>query len=226
MGTFAWVSGDAKIPEAKKEEFKERITEIFYRGGMMRTEWMRMFDKSIKLLVPAETDEAGQIVVDYNYLENSFWEAAVFDTNTCEIWSSKVGWAQFEKTMAAAYMLYELYAQGDTLAVVCGSPMPVENSVRWINGLFHENYTLERRMDLWKLLCRVRKLEEGRAVTWDMMEEHMPEHGVNWAWKGFYEYVAVQEKITKLRKEKKEIAMVNTSVYLNWRMRKSLSLHD
>ena len=139
MGTFAWMFKEkgSSIPDNKKDEFVKKIEKIFQSGGMMNIEWIQLYGKKIPMLRLIEMSDKGMYFF-YNYFADEIWEDAGFDMKDCRVWSNKIGWSYFHKTVVAAYVLEELYMDGISATMVDCDPVTSGEYVGWINYLFQE----------------------------------------------------------------------------------------
>lgn len=168
MGTFADLRKleDAKMPEEKIGEFKERIEILFQQGGMMEVDAVQLFGKKIALLRMAQMDDKG-MCFHYNYFEDSCWESAGVSAEDPEVWSGKIGWGDFNTVVLAAYILEQLYTDGISVVREDGYFIPGWAEVAWINHLFGEHYHI-KNFDPWKLFEAFHYAEEEdeRSVNW------------------------------------------------------------
>ena len=110
MGTFAMLFHKAGtgIPDEKMEEFKERIEKLFQMGGMMEVEQVQLCGKKAVTIKKASMHDYG-MNFHYNYFEDDCWENAGFSLKRGHVWSEKIGWREFHRTVVAAYGLDQLF---------------------------------------------------------------------------------------------------------------------
>lgn len=149
MGSFAKYYGNCKIPEEKQELFIEQMRRILDLGGMMDTTEVKMFNQTLTLLQPVRTIKEDKIYFHYNYFEDRGWETACFIPKKTELWSGKIGDAEFSDTMTAAYMLYELYDPDYGFAKKDCDFIDVSKTVGWLNQIFGAQFSLGKRANLW-----------------------------------------------------------------------------
>lgn len=151
MGSYAGIRGAVKnwVAEDKREEFEQKIEKLFVAGGMMDMECVRLFGKQIKTIHKVRMEDDG-MSFHYNYLENDSWENAGFDRKNCDVWSNKIGNAQFHHVIVAAYVLQEQYIDGIAMVAEDGEFVTSWAYVGWINYLFDEKNHV-RNFDPWKI---------------------------------------------------------------------------
>lgn len=160
MGTFArsFKTNESKVPEQKKEEFMNRIEKLYQAGGMMKIEEVQLYGKCIQLIRKVKMEQAGMNFC-YNYFEDDSWENAGFNREKCYVWSNKIGWRHFHKTVTAAYVLEELYTEGISATLVNGKLVTSWGYVGWINYLFGETFHI-KNFDPWKLFEALHDFKE------------------------------------------------------------------
>lgn len=150
MGTFASYIGKISIPEEKKEEFNANMIKLLQRGGMVKFDNVKLYDKEINLISPVELDTDGNCYFHYNYFEDDPWETAGFDSNSNILWSEKIGSDEFNFVICAGYFLTELYSEDHGWVSVNGDILNYPDYVQWINFILDKDFSLEKRFDLWK----------------------------------------------------------------------------
>lgn len=169
MGTFAelFVEGNARIPDDRRKEFIERVKKVYQCGGMMDIEFVNLYGKKVVTIRKAEMESTGMDFF-YNYFEDARWENAGFNSETCHVWSNKIGWSHFHSTVVAAYVLEEQYTENVSVAMVDGEPITSWGYVGWLNYLFNEKKHV-KNFDTWKLFESFFYLndEYNRWDDWD-----------------------------------------------------------
>lgn len=144
MGTFIDSIDKSKgIPKEKQNELRKRMKKLFQEGGMMDVQEQKLFDKTIYTISPVEYDQNNCIDFIYNYFEDTTWENAGFNGDSCEVYSNKVGWSYFNFVVSSAYILQGLYSDGDFVTIENNDPLinAETHSIAWINDLFNEHYS-------------------------------------------------------------------------------------
>lgn len=150
MGTFVNYSGPRQICNEKKEEFSRAVLKLFYYGGMMHVRHVDMYNKELVLLEPIDLESKHNVGFYYNYFEDTSWENAGYKYDTQQIYSNKIGSAEFHDVMTAAYCLYELYDEGMGLVEVNGDVINSAFYIGWINHILGTSFSRQNRKDLWK----------------------------------------------------------------------------
>ena len=141
MGTFLGYFGDITIPEDKQEEFTQRVLAILNQGGMMGLEEVCIFGKQVWLIKPLQIQPGEeQVLFQYNYFENDFWETAGYRPETYRFFTGKVGCRQFDRVCSAVYVLYEFYSDTFGIANQNGRIYSARAAIGWLNHLFQECY--------------------------------------------------------------------------------------
>ncbi len=150
MGIFARYEGSMNIPEEKRAIFREQMKKVLYYSGMMNIDKVRMNDRSyaLRLLCPYICNEEASYA-NYNYFEDAFWEDAGFDDRDCSFFSGKIGSAEFNKAVQAAYTLYEMYDPNPGYATEDGD-ISDSHIISWLNHILDENFSVKERLALWK----------------------------------------------------------------------------
>lgn len=146
MGTYAGYTGGMDIPEEERDNFTEKMLKLLNYGGMMNFEVINMFGIELGLIKEIELDENGRASFHYNYFEDDVWEDAGYNSNTGKLFTNKVGIKEFCNAVLAAYTLYEYHDQ--TLGMPCldAEMVGCTGYTAWINHLFGNQYTMERRV--------------------------------------------------------------------------------
>ena len=101
MGSYMRLikSKGAHIPQEKREEFAQRVFELFDRGGMMKWSQFSLIGSTYEVLRRLSPEEK-RYFFSYNYFQDEFMEDAGFDNEKCCVWSNKVGGRQLGMVMA------------------------------------------------------------------------------------------------------------------------------
>lgn len=197
MGTFAMLFHKAgtRIPDEKMEEFKERIEKLFQMGGMMEVEQVQLCGKKAVTIKKASMHDYG-MNFHYNYFEDDCWENAGFSLKRGHVWSEKIGWREFHRTVVAAYVLESLYIDGPAVAMVNGDVVTSQVYIGWINYLFQMQYP-KKNSNPWHLFEALHNqidmdLEE---VDWGAFAQDL------YDFIGYYEIQAVLKGTETLEKE-------------------------
>lgn len=152
MGTFLGYFGDITIPEDKQEEFTQRVLAILNQGGMMGLEEVCIFGKQVWLIKPLQIQPGEeQVLFQYNYFENDFWETAGYRPETCSFFTGKLGCRQFDRVCSAVYVLYEFYSHTFGIANQNGQIYSARAAIGWLNHLFQEHYGNSRVSNPWRI---------------------------------------------------------------------------
>ena len=184
MGSFIEDYGKVYIPEKFTEECNARMEELFWRGGMMKYGEAMLYGIKIGTLsrgyITKDSDYHG-IYFNYNYFEDTFWEDAGYNADRKEVFSNKLGWSAFAKTMYAAYVLEGIYSDIPIVPLYNNEMLNRKSYIRWINFLFNEHYSLKQ------------------PDSWDYFEylhKNMPEMEQNEKWlKNIWHYSAYDDGI-------------------------------
>lgn len=147
MGSFIYYP-PVDIPQEKREEFIQRMRKILDFGGMMDIQYVKFSDISLPLLRPIREMQE-RLDFAFNYFEDSNWEDAGFDPQSCRMGSGKIGSFEFNDVMRAATMLFELYDPRHYLAANDGYFVEADKTIGWLNHLFGTQYGLGKRKNLW-----------------------------------------------------------------------------
>ena len=146
MGTFAGYTGGMDVPEEERDDFTRKILKLLNYAGMMNFEVINMFGIELGLLKEVELDENGRAFFHYNYFEDDTWEDAGYNSKTGKFFTGKVGVKEFCNAVLAAYTLYECYDQTLGLTWLDADMVGCTGYTAWINHLFSNQYTMERRV--------------------------------------------------------------------------------
>ena len=150
MGAFGEYLGSKEISEEKKEIFSRQMMKILNYGGMMGFEAVRLYGHEMGLLKPVEIFSRENIHFHYNYFEDNVWETAGFKIDSCDLWSEKIGMAEFSDVIMAGYMLYEAYSEDGGMAVIDGEIIDSTDYMGWINHILGTSFSMKNRFNLWK----------------------------------------------------------------------------
>lgn len=148
MGSFAGYFGEARVPEEKKAEQKERMLTLLTQGGMMDYNTVSMFGYKLSLLKLPAYDGDENVVVGNNYFEDDRWEDAGYNAKRGDFCSNKIGGSKYATVVCAAYILLELYSETRMIAADNGEILTDRGYIGWLNYLFHEAYTNNRADNL------------------------------------------------------------------------------
>lgn len=170
MGTYAGYTGGMDIPEEERDNFTEKMLKLLNYGGMMNFEVINMFGIELGLIKEIELDENGRASFHYNYFEDDVWEDAGYNSNTGKLFTNKVGIKEFCNAVLAAYTLYEYHDQ--TLGMPCldAGMVGCTGYTAWINHLFGNQYTMERRVKYFFYLM-AQAVIENSSYQESMFEE-------------------------------------------------------
>lgn len=146
MGTYAGYTGGMDILEEERDDFTEKMLKLLNYGGMMNFEVVNMFGIELGLIKQVELDENGRAFFHYNYFEDDIWEDAGYNSNTGKFFTNKVGVKEFCNAVLAAYTLYEFYDQTLGVTWLDAEMVGCTGYTAWINHLFGNQYTMERRV--------------------------------------------------------------------------------
>lgn len=151
MGVYGGYYGNMDIPEGKKEVFEHQLKKILNRGGMMEIENAELFGKRIALLCPIDENKKGPLHFFYNYFEDTCWESAAYNADSCYLRTGKIGSYEFNKVITAAYMLYDLYDPNVGYLFNDDHVRIPQYYVGWINYLLNEDFSIKKYRELWKM---------------------------------------------------------------------------
>ena len=134
------------ILEEERDDFTEKMLKLLNYGGMMNFEVVNMFGIELGLIKQVELDENGRAFFHYNYFEDDIWEDAGYNSNTGKFFTNKVGVKEFCNAVLAAYTLYEFYDQTLGVTWLDAEMVGCTGYTAWINHLFGNQYTMERRV--------------------------------------------------------------------------------
>lgn len=174
MGSYAAYCGNYNIPEDKQALFEEQMLRILDLGGMMDTTEVKMFDQTLMLLQPVGTIKEDEIYFHYNYFEDRGWETACFTPKETDLWSGKIGDAEFSDTMTAAYMLYELYDPDYGFAKKDGDFIDASKTVGWLNQILRTQFSLGKRANLWACMEQEIFTEDRDRIRMEMLRYLIP----------------------------------------------------
>lgn len=150
MGTFGSYKGSCRIEKDKKSAFDTQIAKVLNYGGMMSFEQISMYGHSMGLLRPFEVYPGGCRSFHFNYFEDAFWEDAGYDAETSELYSNKIGSAEFNDVITAARFLLELYDSEMGLTCINGDVVNKQWYVGWLNNLLGTEFSMKNRLELWR----------------------------------------------------------------------------
>lgn len=142
MGNYISFTDYGKIPEAKIDEFKERLVTLLNVGGMARNTKIPINGQYIYTLDDIMFDPGGDhLDFCFNYLvDGIYWEVG-YSGRSQSMYSDKIGTGLFNFVVTAAYILTGLYGGGDYAFDVHGPFSNMEEKcIKWINCLFDENF--------------------------------------------------------------------------------------
>lgn len=179
MGTFGGYIGSMRIAEEKKELFVKQMSRLLNLGGMMQFEEISMYGHDMGLLKPIEIFPGGKVYFHYNYFEDDSWETACFESDSCILWSEKIGWAEFGDVIIAGYTLYEAYDEEGGMAEVNGDIVESSSYMGWINNILGTSFSMKNRFKLWEKAeeCAFCRIESGynEAFTESVLETFIPD---------------------------------------------------
>lgn len=174
MGSFAYYRGNGAIPEEKKDIFAKQMCRVLDLGGMMGFTEVKMLDKTIPLLRPVSQMSGKEFHFHYNYFEERGWESAGFDSEKADLWSGKIGDAEFSDTMTAAYMLYELYLPDYGFAMKDGDFVEASKTVGWLNQILGTKFSMGKRANIWDCIEQSIDPEYSNQLNEQMLKELTP----------------------------------------------------
>lgn len=151
MGVYGGYCGNMDIPEEKREVFEHQFKKFLNRGGMMEIENAELFGKRIALLCPVDENKKGSLHFFYNYFEDTCWESAVYNADSCYLGTGKIGSYEFNKVITAAYMLYDLYDPEAGYLFNDDHVRIPQYYAGWINYLLNEDFSIKKYRELWKM---------------------------------------------------------------------------
>lgn len=216
MGTFAGYYGKMNIPAEKRPELAERMLKLFFQGGMMNLESVKVMDTEIELLCLPETNDQNCVVATYNYFEDDWWEGVGYNVETGRIWSNKIGWRHFSRVTQAAYVLAEFYSDTFMITEVDGKVVYAGEIIAWLNHLFDEAYTNVRSKNLWEIY---NKLLPDHVRHQDLLDITRPDDVACYPLFEFLNYLCVSnfdhflkvisENSTPAKDEEKSIGIID-----------------
>lgn len=190
------VNRDNKIPLEKREEFCNRITELFYYGGMFQRKNYTLFGDRYTVIKRACMNEH-EIYFDYNYFEDDLHETAGFDKDSFRVFSGKVSYSSFALTMLAAYALEGLYTPGHNAIKHDGIWFNSIISTSWINYLFNENY-VAKGTDPWEIYLILKGTEAEKHISRRNLQNIKNTY---LGYRGYIDIIAVKEGLEAAKKE-------------------------
>lgn len=178
MGTFACYMGNMNIPTKKRKLFSEQMMKILQYGGMMQFNRVSMYGKAIVIMRPVEPDEDGDVYFHYNYFEEDSWETAIYNTKEAYLHTEKIGNAEFNDVIMAAYSLYEVYDEDIGYASENGRIQDSGKYIGWINSILGTEFIDKRKFASTMAISKVKTSDffyhlsdDDRAFWWDGTEE-------------------------------------------------------
>ncbi len=156
MGTYGSYEGTCiQKNTEKRNELEAALSKILNYGGMMKLKDVSLYGKKIYLLEPVTITEGKDVHFTFNYFEETFWEDAGYIYNDCEIYSNKIGVAEFNDVITAARVLFEIYDEGIGYATVNGDVIYNLKYVAWINNILGTQYSIEKRYRIWDFVEKI-----------------------------------------------------------------------
>ena len=181
MGTYAQYVGKQAVPAEKLPELTERMLKLLEQGGFMDVETVSLYGKKIDLLSPIQLNAQQCAVFDYNYFQDTGWEAGCYDASNGHLSSNKIGPGIIKNVIMAAYILLEFYTEDFGYTLLDNSFLSdAEIAIGWINYLFSEGYCHTRMFNPWKLYCLLR--ENHVQVNEHILEFHSRKEYICTAW--------------------------------------------
>ena len=79
------IAGNVMIPEEKREEFNRYILRILDKGGIRKTEEMRLGGRTVTVISRPVPDSQGIVSFDYSIFEKRKRETGTYNINTCQL---------------------------------------------------------------------------------------------------------------------------------------------
>lgn len=163
------IAGKVTIPEGKKDEFNRYILQILHRGGIRKTEQIKLGRKKVTVIGRPVPNQQGIVRFDYSIFEERKREVGTYNMNTCELITPDRGYREFGLVMNLIMTMQEAYSEGQCYLMVEDKPCYVEGYAAVIRGLLGINLDFSHRANLWDMLLFLRNTEGYQNITFSQI---------------------------------------------------------
>lgn len=154
------IVGKAKVPAEKKVEFANQMIKLFQTAGICELQWIGV-GTGFYLMIPPNPKRPHGFTVNGSFLDERMYEPIRFNTEECYLESGNLGNGVYSSVAAAAYMLWEQYAD-NALVVADETRIYLESVLGWLNFSLGTQFTLEKRTDAGRIYEILEQYSQGR----------------------------------------------------------------
>lgn len=169
------LEGMVSIPEEKRELFHENILKLLDFGGIRKLKEIEIDKKIITAACKPRPDDKGIVRFDYSIFEDRKREESYYDMNTCELYSTDRGYAEFGVIMNAVMVMQEAYSaehcyfmDGHKICDVYGYALLIEQ----LTGV---KLHFANREKFWNMLLYFRSAGKYDETVYDEIWEKFPD---------------------------------------------------
>ena len=159
------LAGNVTIPEDKRDEFNKKVMTILDKGGIRRTKNIRIADRPVTVVVPAEPDERGIVSFNYSIFEKKLHDVADFDMNTGTLRFTDDYHNEYGVIMNLIMVLQEAYSETPCFLTYKGKPEPIDAPMAVINAILGEKMDLRNGTSVWEILRFLHESKEHEDAT-------------------------------------------------------------
>lgn len=173
--------GQFTIPEDKRGELNSLVLKLLDVGGVRKLETVRIDGKRYKVTTIPKPDAKGIVRFNYSIFERKEFGENTYDTNTCQLVSSKdrdgnefgfilnLIMTLQEMYSTTPYVMVSKYKYDDTYKVV-----DVDGYLEVLKELLHIKVRTKHREDFWELLKVVKSEPKTSNISYRDIENGCP----------------------------------------------------
>ncbi|MGN0438326.1 MAG: hypothetical protein ACI4F4_07350 [Lachnospiraceae bacterium] len=152
-----WMLGTVKIPKDKREEMNHYVMEVLDKGGIRKTEEIKVGDCTLTVVKKPVADDDGIVHFNYSIFEKSKFEDCIYDTNTCKLKLSYFGGNEFAFIMICIMLLQESYSMSQCcLMYKDGIAKATDVFLSVMYSMTGKKFNMEHRSKLWDMFVFLR----------------------------------------------------------------------
>ena len=168
------IAGNVMIPEEKREEFNRYILRILDKGGIRKTEEMRLGGRTVTVISRPVPDSQGIVSFDYSIFEKRKRETGTYNINTCQLLTPDRGYQEFGLVMNMIMVMQESYSENPCYFMHEDKPCSVDGYIALIRKMLGIEPELSHRAKIWDMLLFLKNTQGYESVTAKMIWKAWP----------------------------------------------------
>lgn len=144
------LAGTVNIPEAKRDEFNQKVLATLYRCGIRKTETITLNGIAFNVVRPPEANENGIVDFDYSIFEKKKRAISSFNTLTGELKAADCGYGEYRIVINMIMALQQAYSSTPCFFMSEGKPCHADFYANILAAVLNEKIKFNNGNDVWE----------------------------------------------------------------------------